>query len=185
MSTWEWEVQMVGVLGYFLLANSYFSKEKEKLLRIQIICNMLLTIHFYCLAGIGGAICNILCLIADIIIFISDKKAVKRKDILALSLIIASVVIFAVTLKLTNTPFSYKEIFPIFATSLIIASLVSDSKNVIRIVGLIAAICWLAYGIIFHSYAGIFFEVIIILSTIISYVREKIQNKKTGLGDVR
>ena len=179
MTTTEWEIQMVGVLGYFFLSNSYFNKDKNKLLIVQIIANIFLAIHYYCLAGIAGSICNIICLFADIVIYIADEKKVRRKDILALVLIILAAIIFGTTLKITNTTFTYKEVFPILATTLIIASLVSDNKNVIRIIGLIAAICWLTYGILFQSYAGIVFEVIIIVSTIASYIREKCQKEES------
>ena len=116
-------VQLIGASGYFFLANSYFNKEKGKLLIVQIVANFLLSLHYFLLAGIGGAICNIVCIFADI-------------------------------------------------------SLVTDSKNIIRIIGLVAAICWLIYGIIFSSYAGIVFEIIIITSTIASYIREKIKSKE-------
>ena len=49
--------------------------------------------------------------------------------------------------------------------------ILSNSKNFIRIVGLLAAICWLVYGIICGSVAGTFFEIVIIISTIASYIK--------------
>ncbi len=171
-------IQLIGALGYFFLANSYFNKEKGKLLIVQIVSNFLLSVHFFLLAGIGGAICNMVCIFADIVIYFHDKYIGRRKVLLASLLIVFLLVTFFATLHLSNETFTYKELIPIFATSMIIISLVTDSKNIIRLIGLIAAVCWLVYGIIFQSYAGIAFEVIIITSTIASYIREKVKERK-------
>ena len=165
--------QVIGAIGYLLLANSYFNKSKAGLLAVQIVSNIFLTIHFYLLSGIAGAICNVVCLISDIVIFICDKKQVKKKTLIAIVLIALLFISSFATLHLTGTVFTYKEAFPIFATSIIILSLISDSKSFIRIVGLLAAICWLVYGIIFHSFAGIVFETIIIISTILAFIKGK------------
>ena len=167
-------IQTFGAIGYLLLANSYFSKKKDHLLIVQIISNVFLTIHYLFLAGLAGAICDIVCIVAGILIYLHDKFELNKKKLLAVFLILLMVVSVYITFKLTNTPFSLKEIFPMFATIMIVVSLVSNSKNIIRLVGLIAAICWLIYGIVFGSIAGIIFEIIIIASTLISYIRGKL-----------
>ena len=174
MSITEFYIQFIGALGYFLLANSYFSKEKKKLLIIQIASNIFLAIHFYFLSGIAGAICDIVSVISDTIIYVCDKKKVKNKVLLTIILIAFLFLSCFGTLYLVHSPFTYKEVFPIFATCMILVSLISNSKSFIRIVGLIAAICWLVYGIICGSVAGIFFEIVIIISTIASYIKGKL-----------
>ncbi len=170
--------QCIGALGYFLLAISYFSKEKSKLLIVQIVSNVFLATHFYLLSGIAGAICDIVCIITDIIIFLNDKRKFINKKLLVVVLIVLLFSIYFSTLYFTNSTFTLKELFPITATCMIVVSLVSDNKNLIRLIGLLAALCWLVYGIVKHSYASSVFKIIIILSTIISYSREKKALKK-------
>ena len=166
-------IQLFGAIGYLLLANSYFSKKKERLLIVQIISNVFLTIHYLFLAGLAGAICDIVCIFAGILIYLHDKFNLNLKKALAVVLVLIMVISVFITFKLTNTSFSFKEIFPMFATIMVVVSLVSNNKNLIRLVGLVAAICWLVYGIVFGSIAGIIFEIIIIASTLISYIRGK------------
>ena len=174
MSISEFYVQLAGALGYFFMANSYFNKQKKHLLIVQIISNIFLTIHYYFLSGITGAICDIVCIVSDTIIYFCDKHKFKNKGLLAVLLIIFLFVVCFGTLYITKSSFGYQEVFPVFATCLVISSLVTDSKDTIRLVGLIIAACWLGYAIIFGSIAGIAFEIVIIVATIASYIREKI-----------
>ena len=169
--------QSIGALGYFLLANSYFNKKKSRLLIVQLFANILLAIHFYYLAGLAGAVCDIVCIFVDIIIYLYDKHKGKHKVILAILLILSLFIVYLFTLKMTGGLFTFEELFPLFATCIIVVSLVSSNKNLIRLIGLIAAICWLVYGIIHTSYASMVFELIIIISTIASYFRENHLNK--------
>jgi hypothetical protein len=166
-------IQFIGAMGYFFLANSYFNKDKAKLLLVQIVSNCFLAVHFYLLAGIGGAICDIVCIVSDTVIFLHDKYKLNKKKLVATLLFIFLFSACIAVMLITNSQFTYKELFPIIATCFIIGSLLSDNKNVIRIVGLVAAICWLIYGIIYYSFASIVFEIIIIVATILSYIREK------------
>ena len=170
----ELYVQLFGVFGYFFMANSYFNKEKKHLLKVQILSNIFLALHYYYLSGIAGAICDIVCIVSDTIIYFFDKHKCKNKGLLAILLIVFLLVVCFGTLFFTKSGFGYQEIFPIFATCLVISSLVTDNKDTIRLVGLVVAACWLGYGIIFNSIAGIVFEVIIIIATTASYFREKL-----------
>ncbi len=159
--------QAVGGLGYLALANSYFNKKKSGTLLVQIVANILLAIHFYLLSGLTGAVCDIICLTAYVLIFLFDKFKVKKKKLLICLIIPCGIAIALLT---------YKDIFsilPIAASCMVIASFMTESQFIVRTVGLISAVCWLIYGIIFQSYVSIVFEIIIIISTIVSIVKNK------------
>ena len=159
-------VQIIGALGYLTLANSYFNKQKSGTLLTQIVANSLLGIHFFLLSGLTGAICDIICLTAYLLIYLFDKFKVKRKKLLTFLLIPCGVAIALVTYK------DIFSLFPIIASCIVIASFMTESQFIVRVVGVISAICWLVYGIIFKSYVSIVFEVIIIISSLFSLYRE-------------
>ena len=76
-------IQLIGCIGYSLLAASYFKKEKNKILYMQIIAYIMFTIHFYLLSGITGAICNAIGLVALIVIYLFEKNKWKNKNLIA------------------------------------------------------------------------------------------------------
>ena len=160
-------VECIGVLGYLTLANSYFNKQKSGTLLTQIFSNTLLGLHFYLLAGLTGAMCDIICLTAYLLIYLFDKYKLKRKKLLTFLLIPCGVAIAMVTYK------DIYSLFPIIASCIVIASFMTESQFIIRIVGIISALCWLVYGIVYQSYVSIVFEVIIIVATIIALVKNK------------
>ena len=158
--------QILGGIGYSLLAYSYFKKDKKEILFIQILAYIGFTTHYLLLNAITGTICNILGFIALIAIyFLSNNE--KRKRILVLILI---------PLLILMSYLSYENIFsifPVFGCFVTFISFLSKDENKIRLVGMIAAFCWLIYAFIYKSYSAIIFEIIIIVSTFIAYIKNK------------
>lgn len=146
--------QIIGGIGYSLLALSYFKKEKKQILFMQIVAYISFTIHYYMLSGMTGAICNLIGLVALIIIYLFDKYKVKNKKLLTIGMIPFVVVIALITFK---DVFSF---FPIIASVIVILSFISDNERIIRIIGVISALCWLLYAVVYKSYVAIAFEVI-------------------------
>lgn len=158
--------QILGAIGYSLLAYSYFKKNKKEILFIQIIAYIGFTTHYLLLNAMTGTICNILGFIALIAIyFLSNNE--KRKKILVLILI---------PLLILMSYLSYENIFslfPVFGCLITFISFLSKDENKIRLVGIIAASCWLVYAFLYNSYSAIIFETVIIISTIIAYIKNK------------
>lgn len=170
-------IQLIGAIGYTILAFSYFYKEKKDIVFIQIFSMIALSIHFYLLNGITGAICNIINSIALIIIYFFEKYNLKNKKLL---------ILITIPLLILISLFTYENLFsilPIIAVSIVLISFLLSNENVIRIVGVISAICWLIYAIIYKSYVAIFFEIIIIISTIIAFLKNK-NNKSCNKQDM-
>ena len=65
------------------------------------------------------------------------------------------------------------SIFPVFACLITFISFLNKDENIIRFIGIISAVCWLVYAFIYMSYSAIIFEIIIIISTIIAYIKNK------------
>lgn len=158
--------QILGAVGYSLLAFSFFKKNKKEILFIQIFAYIGFTTHYFLLDALTGTACNILGFIALILIyFFSEDK--KKKKVLVLILI---------PILITMSFLSYENIFslfPVVGCLLTFNSFLSKDENKIRFIGIISAVCWLIYAIIHVSYSAIVFEVITVIATIVAYLRNK------------
>ena len=144
-------IQAIGAVGYSLLALSYFKKVKKQILLMQIFAYIFFVIHYYLLNGITGAVCNSIGLFALISIYLFDKYNLKNKTI--------TVGLFIILLLIANiiTFQNIYSIFPLVASTIVLISFIDNNENNIRIVGIIAAICWLIYAIVYKSYVAIAF----------------------------
>lgn len=158
--------QILGTIGYSLLAYSFFKKNKKQILFIQIFAYIGFTTHYILLGALTGSVCNILGFIALIFIyFFSDD--IRKKKIL---------VIILVPLLGVMTYLSYENIyslFPVIGCLLTFISFLSKNVNKIRFVGIISTTCWLIYAIIYVSYSAIIFEVVILISAVVAYIKNK------------
>lgn len=157
-------IQIIGFIGYSILALSYFKKSKKEILFLEIIAYIMFTIHYYLLNGITGAICNFVGLIALIFLYLFDKT--KYKKILAYFFVIALIIINIITFQ------NIYSIFPMIASTIVIISFLM-TENEIRKIGIIAAICWLIYAIIYKSYIAIIFEVLTLISVVVAFIKNK------------
>ena len=48
-----------------------------------------------------------------------------------------------------------------------------DDEDNIRIIGIVAALCWLAYAIAYKSYISIIYEVITLIGVFIAFIKNK------------
>lgn len=158
-------VQGIGAIGYSALALSYYKKKKEQILFMQIIAYIFFTIHYYLLNGITGAICNLIGLVALIVIYIFEKYNLGNKLFISIACMLA---IFVINIITFQNSFS---IFPIIASIVVIISFLDKNEDNIRVIGVIAALCWLIYAIAYKSYVAIVFEIVTLISVLIAYIK--------------
>ena len=158
-------IQVIGALGYILLALSYYKKDKKDILFLQILSYVTFVIHYYLLGGITGSICNLLGLIGFLIIYFFEKKNKKILPYLIFPIVISIIVISLFTFK------DLYSIFPIFASISVLISFLEKDTRIIRLIGVFSAICWLVYAIYCDSYVAIIFEVLLLLSTFVSVLK--------------
>ena len=159
--------QIVGIIAFGLLSYSYFKKEKKQILFLQILAYIAFTIHYYLLSGITGAVCNILGLIALVIIYLCDKHQYKNKKVLIIGMIPIIVTISLITYQ------DIFSIFPILASSLTIASFLTSKERIIRGIGITSAVCWLVYAVVLHSIVSIVFEIITLIFVTSAFVKNE------------
>ena len=160
-------IQFIGAIGYGLLAFSYLKKEKKQILFIQLISYIFFSIHYYLLNGITGAICNIIGLVALLTIYLFDKYKINYKLTISTFFIGSIIIVNILTFQ------NIYSIFPMIASIIVIISFLFESENIIRKVGIISAICWLIYAIVYKSYVTIIFEVITLIDVCYAYIKNK------------
>ena len=161
--------QFLGAIGYSLLALSYFKKEKKEILYVQILAYIGFTTHYFLLEALTGTVCNILGFIALILIYLLSEDKKKKK----------SLVIILIPILIVMSYLSYENIFsifPVFGCLMTFNSFLSNSTNRIRFLGIISALCWLVYAIVYVSYSAIIFEIIIVIATTIAYFKNYSSN---------
>ena len=163
--------QFIGAIGYTSLALSYFKKKKKDILFIEIIAYIFFTLHYYLLNGITGTICNFIGLLALVTIYFFDKYKLSNKILVSMIFVIILLIINIITFQ------NLYSIFPMIASTIVIISFLSNDENHIRIIGVISAICWLIYAIVYKSYIAIIFEVITFINVCIALFKN-IGNKK-------
>ena len=141
---------------------------------MHIVAYVMFTIHYYLLSGITGAICNAIGLLALLAIYIIEKQNWKNKNL------VAFVFIFIICIINIATFQNVFSIFPMIASIIVIVSFLMDNENYIRVIGLISAVCWLIYAIVYKSYISIGFEVFTIIGTLIALAKN---TKKTMYSD--
>lgn len=150
-------IQCIGAVGYATLALSYFKKEKRQILFMQVFSYIFFVIHYCLLNGITGAICNLIGLFALVVIYLFDKYKLHNKFLISMIFVLLLLIINIITFQ------NIFSIFPMIASIIVIISFLSNDENHIRIVGVISAICWLIYAIVYKSYIAIIFEVITLI----------------------
>ena len=164
-------IQFIGAVAYATLSLSYFKKKKKDILFIEIIAYLLFCIHYYLLNGITGAICNLIGLVALVAIYLCDKYKLHNKELVSVFFIIILLIVNIITFQ------NIYSIFPMIASIIVIISFLSNNENYIRKIGVISAICWLIYAIVYKSYISIIFEVITFINVCLALYKN-IKNKR-------
>lgn len=163
--------QLIGAIAFILLGISYYKKEKLQILYIQIFSYIAFTIHYYLLNGITGAICNLISMIMLIIIYVYEQKNGKNKKVL-----IAIMIPVLVLIALLSWQNVY-SFFPILSSTIVLISFLRENSNDIRGIGVVSNLSWTIYGIILKSKITIICETIILIVSIIAFLKnDKKQN---------
>ena len=158
-------IQLIGAIAYITIAISYYRKEKKSILFMQIIAYMFFTLHYFLLAGISGVVCNLVGLFALVVIYIFDKYKLKYKWIASTFFIVALIVVNIITFQ------NIYSIFPMVASVIVIISFVLDNEDFIRKIGIVSALCWLVYAIVYKSYISIAFEALTLVGVCVALIK--------------
>lgn len=165
--------QILTLFLYSFLGISYLQKNRNKVLILNIIVDVLHIVAMCLLKGYSGAAMGLVSLYRDIFLLIySRKKNSKNRDIFIL---ITSVILIII--------FSFVTYNGIFSMLSIVATLITTfaiwQKNVkyYKFFGIISSLLWILYNVFVFSVVGIVLESIIFIFSTIGYIKE-IKTKK-------
>ena len=164
--------QICGGIALILTVISVQFKSKEKIVMCFILANIAVTIQYFLLNALTGAVISILNTIRCVVFYIYKKKDLKPS--LLVLLIFEIVAIISGILSWQNE----WSIIPIIVTVIYTYGLWQDNVTVIRLTTAIVGFGWGIYNIIVRAFVGAIQEFSQTISAIISLYRGKINNKE-------
>lgn len=164
--------QLFGIIAIIINILCIHFNSKEKILKIMIISNILVTIQFFLLNAITGGVVSIINTIRCYIFYLY-KKNNKKKSVITL-------ILFEIIYILSGI-ISWQNIwsiFPIIATVTCTYGLWQDNILITKIIYSIVGIEWLVYDIVVKAYAGIIQSIMQTISSAIAAFKYKKINKR-------
>ena len=164
-------IQFIGLIACVLLIYSFYGKDTNHILYIQIFSTILFSVHYLLLGAYSGLLICSYELIRDYLYYRTDKDN---------HIFIGSIIVYGVSIFMTFT--SLLDIFPYIA-SLIDGYFLTKKRVIIVIGGIVAYTLWLFYNLYVKSYSGAIADSIIIISNLYILIFRKddtriITNKK-------
>ena len=133
------------------------------------------------LNGYTGAAMATIMIARDLILLLQEKKKAKGKEINKnFDLIILIITIILVILLTIFTYNGLLSLLSVAATLITTFALWQKNVKIYKILGIIAGILWLAYNIFILSIMGIILETILIICSIIGYIKD-VKKEKQGV----
>ncbi len=165
--------QIITVAYYAILSLSYLLKDRRKILTANFVAHIGQTTAMAMLNGYTGAAMSVIMMLRDLTLLIQESKKLKGKEVnKKIDLII---LVVTVVLIVALTIFTYNgllSLLSVIATLVTTYSLWQKNVKAYKILGLIAGILWLLYNIFIMSIMGIILESILILCSIIGYIKD-------------
>ena len=163
--------QVFTVLMYALLGITYQVKSRRKILILSIFSNAFQGIAYLLLNAKSGFVMCVLAILRETaMMFILDK--IKKKSKRAYLCVI---IVFYIAM-IISAIFTYEgmlSMLSILATAIYTYSIWQKNEKVYKALGTPVGICWIAYNIFVKSIFGVIFESIILICSIVGYVRSR------------
>ena len=159
--------QVITVIYYGVLSSSYLLKKREKILFANFIADIGQTIAMYMLNGYTGAAMAVITMLRDLTFLFQEKKKNKKLDMPIL--IVSIKLIIVLTIFTYNGPLS---LLSVGATLITTFALWQKNVKRYKLLGIIAGLMWLAYNIFIVSIMGIILESILVICSIIGFIKD-------------
>lgn len=167
--------QIICIGGLITFVISMQQKTKEKILVLQIVSFIMYAIQYFILGAYTGMTIYLINILRNITFYVCEKKNINNKYF-AMEFIIISVIIGVM---------QYNNIYDLLPTMTIIINILSTmQKKVIRLKygQVLASLIWIIYDVISKAYVAGISEIIIIISVIISMLKQKYNIKTLNNG---
>ena len=167
--------QLLTVVLYTLLCLTYIERSRRQILVTNLISHFVEVIIFILLKGYTGLAMIIFNFFRDNFFLIDSKnqnnKEITRRDIHILIILLMGIMF----LSIISFDGIY-SMFPILATIASTIAIWQKNTRIYRFLGIICSSCWLIYHIYLCSIIAIILESLLLISTIIGYIRELKRN---------
>lgn len=165
--------QIITVAYFAILSFSYLLKDRKQILGANFLAHIGQASAMAMLNGYTGSAMSIIMMLRDLTLLIQENKKSKGKEINKkvdfIILIITVILIIGLTIFTYNGPLS---LLSVVATLVTTYALWQKNVKIYKILGLIAGILWLAYNIFIMSIMGIILETILVICSIIGYIKD-------------
>lgn len=174
--------QVITVIYFAMLSLSYLLKNRTKILIANFVAHIGQMSAMAMLNGYTGAAMSAIMMLRDLTLLIQEMQKSKGKQInkkVDLGILVITVVLMIVLTVFTyNGPLS---LLSVIATLVTTFALWQKDVTRYKLLGLLASLLWLAYNIFIMSIMGIILEVILLICSVIGYIKDVKKNKKEEL----
>lgn len=174
--------QVITVIYFAMLSLSYLLKNRKKILIANFVAHIGQMSAMAMLNGYTGAAMSAIMMLRDLTLLIQEMQKSKGKQInkkVDLGILVITVVLMIVLTVFTyNGPLS---LLSVIATLVTTFALWQKDVTRYKLLGLLASLLWLAYNIFIMSIMGIILEVILLICSVIGYIKDVKKNKKEEL----
>lgn len=170
--------QIITVAYFGVLTLSYLLQNRLKILVTNFIAHVGQTISMAMLNGYTGAAMSLIMTIRDLVLLVQENRKIKgRKVSEKFDLIVLVVTVIVVIFLTVFTYNGFLSLMSVIATLITTVSLWQKNVKVYKILGIIAGILWLIYNAFIMSIMGIILESILLIASIIGYIRDSKKEK--------
>lgn len=168
--------QICGVIALILTVISVQFKTKEKIVMCSVLANIVVTIQYFLLGALTGAVISVINTIRCLVFYFFKKKDMKPSIIVLIIFEIVAIISGSISWQ------NMWSLIPIIVTVIYTYGLWQDNIKVIRITTGIVGFGWAIYNIVVRAYVGALQETSQLISAIIALYRNK-ENKKELVKD--
>ncbi len=149
-----WFIQLIGVIAWLLIVISYYRKNTDKILFVQVISNVLWCLHYFLLAAWSGLFICVFEFLRDALYYKTDQDDY---------IFLGSVPIYIIYGILSYT--TIIELLPVFSST-IDGYTLTKKKKIVVFGAIISYTLWLIYDLSSKSYSGAVTDAIVVVSNL-------------------
>lgn len=171
--------QFFTIVEYALLGSSYLMKKRRVVVILDILSMAAGIVAYVLLGADSGLAMSVIILVANFYYLYDSTVHSRRKKLRWYDYVMLGVVMFAIMVAAWFTYDGVLSLLSVLATVLYEVSIWQKSVKVYKFLGIPIALCWMSYNGFLLSIAGIVFEGIILVASIVGYGRElKVEKKR-------
>ncbi len=164
--------QIFTVIEYSLLGASYLAKKRKLVVILDILSMVAGTTAYVLLGADMGIMMSIIILVANFYYLYDSSVHGRRRKSRWYDYVVLVIVLTAIGLAAWWTFDGWTSLLSVLATVLYEISIWQKSTKVYKFLGIPVALCWMLYNGVLLSVAGVIFEGIMFVTSIVGYVRE-------------